>query len=299
MDEMTLVRDLADDTPLPDAAALAAVRSKLMVEIAPRRRRKFRVVGMTSVGVAAAAAVALVVTSLSGTPRGPDQAVPPPTVQAPKVLNAAAVLDYAAEAALTGSVPRPDQYVYMKTVTRSGTFEQWSAVDGKRSGHIISSIPEMPGGPTPPCLKVGLSVPGPHGDKKSTQCVAEGGYLAADPQTAEETMRFVQNTLDPGAPPDPKSFVKEAFAMPMMYMLSPQLKAAVFRALKTIRVPGQSIVVREHEHDLMGREGIGLLWQYDGHDVHEFIFDPKTYQLLGTPRAAITTLKAVDHVKQR
>ncbi|TDQ05013.1 CU044_5270 family protein [Labedaea rhizosphaerae] len=292
MDEMTLIRDLADDAPLPDAAQLADVRAKLMTEIEPRRRRRFRLVGVTSVGVAAAAAVALVV-GLSGTPRGPDAApTPPPTVQAPKVLTAAAVLDYAAEAALAEPVvaPRPDQYIYLRLQAANGYWETWTAADGKRPGYMIQTIPNAMGktGPTPACGTKPADGP----------CVFASRYVAANPKSVAETMRFVIHREWPGGPVNEANFIKPASRLVAGNLLSPQLKAAVFRALKTTSVGGRPVTVRPHERDFAGREGIGLIWG-SGPGHVELIFDAKTFQYLGGPGGAFTALKVVDHLKER
>jgi hypothetical protein len=218
MDEMTLIRDLADDTPLPDLAQLTDVRAKLMTEIAPRRRRKFRLV-VPTVGVAAAAAVVLVV-GLSGTPRGPDAAQTPPTVQAPKVLTAAAVLDYAAEGALREPVvaPRPDQYLYLKIVSPGGYQERWTAVDGKRPGYTLNTDPNVaiPTAPMPACGT---------GAVRLGRCVVASHYVAANPRTVEETMRFVIGRERPGAAVNETNFFKPAIGLMVDDLLSPQLKA--------------------------------------------------------------------------
>jgi len=272
-----------------------------MADLEPRRRRRFRLVIPATAGVAAAAAVALVV-GLSGTPRGPD-AAPTPTVQTPKVLTAAMVLDYATEAAIADQTPapRPDQYVYTKLVTEHGYVERWTSAGHKRGGYLITTLPGMKGetGPTPACLEVTVAVPTPHGDKYYKECSADGGYLAADPKTTEETMRFLSAAFGMHGEVDPRGFFKSATMALANYLVSPPLRAAIFKALNELRVPGQEIVVREHQRDLVGREGVGLELRIDGHPIQEFIFDTKTYQLLGAPDGAITVRKVVDHLKQR
>lgn len=273
-----------------------------MTEIAgPRRHRRFRVAGWSTVGVAAAAAAAIVVTNLPGTPTTPA-AVPP--VQTPKVMTAAAVLDYAAEAARSepAVAPRPDQYVYTKTVVQDGYVEEWTAVDHKRNGYAIYAEPDHQGdtGPTPPCREYELTIPTPHGDVTTKHCDAESGYLSGDPATVEETVKFVLQQVGMGA--ERTDFIKSAFDLVSEYMMAPQLKTAIFEALKSVQLPGQSITVDPHVRDLAGREGIGLVWHTNGRQkayVTELVFDAKTYQFLGTPRDALVALKVVDHVKQR
>jgi hypothetical protein len=55
------------------------------------------------------------------------------------------------------------------------------------------------------------------------------------------------------------------------------------------------VTVKPHDRDAAGREGIGLVW---GPHI-EFVFDAKTFELLGSPDSARTVMKVVDHVKQR
>src|SRR5262249_20975257 len=119
-------------------------------------------------------------------------------------------------------------------------------------------------------------------------------YVAGNPRSVEETIRLVMQEQAPSQPATTADFVNAANNLIHSNVLSPSLKAAVFRALKTT-----GAVVRPHDRDVMGREGVGLVWLDGGHVVGELIFDSKTHQLLGDKFQAISALKVVDHINQR
>ena len=98
-----MIREFADDAPLPDLDQLAEVRAKLMTELEHRRRRRFRLV--------VPAAVVLVVDGLGGGAPGVTEGR-----GAPVVSEAAQVLNQAADAARKepGAAPRPDQFVHSR-----------------------------------------------------------------------------------------------------------------------------------------------------------------------------------------
>ena len=141
MDDLTLLKDMADRTPLPGAAELAPSRARLMAVIgqptvttavppairSARSRRRLLVSGAAVVGLAAAITGVVALGGLE--PVG----VAPPSASAAEILNEAA----AAARTQPDTPPRPDQFVYTKTRLGNGaTREAWLSVDGSRDGMI-------------------------------------------------------------------------------------------------------------------------------------------------------------------
>ncbi len=114
MDDLRLMRELGDETPLPALAELAPAREKLTAGMTPvrlrRRRTRFLAVGGTTVGLAAAVAAVI-------TPAPVDVVGGPvPVAQAGEVLGRAATA-----ARLQPDLrPRPDQFVYTAVGQGSG-----------------------------------------------------------------------------------------------------------------------------------------------------------------------------------
>jgi hypothetical protein len=94
MDELTMVRDLGEETPEPDAGRLAAGRAALMAEAGRGPRRRRVAYGLALAGLAAAVLVL------------PDSQVPPASPEQ-EMLPASQVLELAATAALAGPDVQP------------------------------------------------------------------------------------------------------------------------------------------------------------------------------------------------
>ncbi|HWS39400.1 MAG TPA: hypothetical protein VN408_42480, partial [Actinoplanes sp.] len=129
MDEITLVRELGDETPLPSAHRLATARRALMSEVAPTTKKNRRWAGLlTAAAVAAVAAVTI--PQFATTPT----AQPAPAPSAVELTPVAAFLNQAAVTAEREKdvVPRGDQYLYLRVIESDGTVsEAWLSIDGK------------------------------------------------------------------------------------------------------------------------------------------------------------------------
>jgi hypothetical protein len=297
MDEMTLIRKFADDAPLPDAGRLADVRAKLMTEIAPRRRRKLRPVGVTGIGVTVAAAAAIVAVTL---PSG----APPPAQ--PQVTPVATVLHNAADVARKrpAVTPKPGQFVYRKMNNGERVIEQWRSVDGKHDGLSMNtpSAPEFPARETIAGCKNGKSEGvNSAGEHKTFPCEPEPGYLDGHVATKSQAFVFVAGTYSVRIEYD--DFIKAALGMIMEHELSPTLRADIFDALATVDdLPDQRVTVDPNARDTMGRPAIALTWTDESAGRSPYgttvLFDPSTYEYLGMPGVPVTT-KIVDHAGQR
>lgn len=283
MDEMTLVRDLGLETPLPDATRLAPARARLLAEARPRRG--FKIVTGTAILAAAAAAVLII-----AVPH--HQATPTSTPSNPTTF-----LYAAADAVLTQPdvVPRPDQYVYVdETMAGGKRSESWYSIDGKHDGlypgpeHVADSPP----GPQ--------KIPGcPHGKpdaipEQGEGCRPDPHYLPDMPTSAGAMVAWLRERN----PNDNEVTITNGIAKDIMYLsetyyLRSSQRAALYRA--AAQIPGLRLVPGQKTLD--GHVGIGVTWEYANGAIM-WIFDPKTHVLLGAPTTT-SHLALVDKVGQR
>lgn len=308
MDDLALLKDMADDTPLPSACDLAPARARLQTVFAtsdtsvttdaptdsalPARRRWRRYVlsGAAVVGLAAAITAVVALAPLE------DAGIQPPSAQA----EAARVLHLAADAtrSLPDVAPRPDQFIYAKTVegdpgTQPVTGEQWRSVDGSREGLYIGSNGWRE--TVPPC------VPGPVKN-------SDGGYvpnacgppayepdLPTDGPAMAEYLRGVMNARPDPNPRVPASMGNEILRILSVSYVRPATLAALFDAIAEL--DGLSVV--EHAEDRAGRSGIGVRWM-DGNRSDTLVFDAETHAFMGMSGYTATLATAiVDEVGQR
>ncbi|WP_432844767.1 CU044_5270 family protein [Amycolatopsis sp. CA-161197] len=283
MDELQLVRDRAEDVPLPDLVELGAARARLLAAVASERSRKtgkrLWQAGAATVGLAAA-----ITAVVSFAPTGDGPLTPPRAAADPvRVLHGAA-----AEALkLPDAPPRPDQFVYVKTQYAYSDREAWISADGKHDGYVKQDGQAFP---LPACVDGKYRVEGannPAANGTEEPCVVMPAYRTDLPTTTDAMFSYLNKNTSGDANAmgkDVQMLVGEAY-------LPPRTKAALFDA--AAKVPGLQAV--DHVSDAAGRPGVGITWP--GHGV-TLIFDAKTYTYLGTTQGAVVGYGIVDRVGQ-
>ncbi|MEU4156163.1 CU044_5270 family protein [Actinoplanes sp. NPDC026670] len=283
MDEITLVRELGEETPLPSADRLAATRTRLMSEIAPpRRTRRWA----SLLAAAAAAAIAAVTVPQIVTPNAQPPTPVPTAAQAPKLTPVAAFLDQAAGAVENEAdvVPRDDQFLYLRFIEWGGTTnEAWLSIDGRHDGWGRDQDGKY------------ATIPGCRAGDDCEVIVRYRADMPTDPAAMVTWLRktaradFGSDSLD--------AVTKFLGTASTRYWMRPAQRAALYRAIGLI--DGVSLV--EGVKDSRGREGVGVAWvptgQTEQHVV--WVFDPKTFRMLGTPESSIDEIALVDRIRQK
>src|ERR1022692_2089558 len=310
MDEMTLLEDMCAAVPPPDAARLAAVRSRVLGDggPAPERRvwpgRSHRERGRTPLlsrprlalggGVAFAVAAAAVV--VGGLPIGGVEFAPS--------ADAAQVLRRAAAVALTQPGPRGRQFVYTAIEGSQGVFrsagtpatvlvQMWQSTDGSRAGTIVAaSCVMLTQGdfsyqhrqPPSPCVLAILP------DKHLPAAASYAG-LRTLPTRPRALLAYIDAHFKPTPFPGEtrarvrwdalQTILRDDVAVP------PKLAAAIFTAAASL--PGT--VLLRHVVDAAGRPGIAVTMQQYGLS-SELIFNPRTYRFTGS--ADVVTSRGSD-----
>jgi hypothetical protein len=205
------------------------------------------------------------------------------------------VLNHAASAAAASAqpVPRPDQFIYVTSVTtyvsteigRSGekswlyrTSRQiWQSVSGQRAG-LLQIVDrgnvKLPWGPVPPAdtgNPAGWTSLPPSSCPGAAPARATYAFLASLPTDPGRLRAWLyqhpdgQNEADAQAWTDIGDMLREM-------LVPPKLAAALFRVAATI--PGATLV--PHAANAVGRAGVAV-----SRSGLELIFDPRTYQLIG------------------
>ncbi|QFZ22235.1 CU044_5270 family protein [Saccharothrix syringae] len=304
MDDLQLVRGLGDETPLPDAAALAPARAKFLAGVAERtaprpRRARFALVGASAVGLAAAAAA--VVALVPGTePAGPggggvavSSAAEDPTGDPVRLLSHAARVARAEPAV----EPRADQFVYTRSRNRQGEREIWLSVDGTHDGLLRQQGDQIP---FPGCRDGRRAVyKGPEPLPGVTEpCEPSPAYRPDLPTDVDGMLAYLGANAS-GEPGSVNSRGKDVFALISEQLLMPASRAALFEA--AARTPGLSVV--GDARDASGRPGVGITWPTPpGSDPRAepvvVVFDRTSYELLGTNSSAILEQFVVDAAGQ-
>lgn len=305
MDELRLLRELGDETPLPDEASLAPARAAFLAGLAGRRRprRRFALVGASAIGLAAAVAAA--VTLLPTSPPAPTapggQAQSTSTGAAAPVTDAVRLLNFAAEAARAEPAvnPRPDQFVYTRSSVDSNggaPLEIWLSVDGTRDGVLHDRGEQIP---VPGCrdgkavvVKGNQVLPGLTDD-----CEPQPAYRSDLPTDVDGMLAYLDANAKPG---NVDSYGKNLLSLMNEPMVPPAARAALYEA--ATRVPGLSVV--PDARDAAGRPGLGITWPPRAGSAPDvkpvvIVFDPTTYELLGTTSYAIVARAVVDQPGQR
>ena len=280
MDEMTLLRGVVEETPLPTTTDLAPARERLMAGLTagqPRKTRKRLILSSaTVVGLAAAITGVVAFGGLESVGVAPPEA------------DAVAFLHQAADAVreLPATPPRPDQFVYTRSETTDGSREAWLSADGEHDGLIRQHGQDIP---LPACRNGRQRVMrGDHDTGMTQRCEAWPAYRQL-PTDTDGMRAYLER--DPGGDFD----ILLHFAIQETYV-SPRSMAALFEVVADY--PGLEIV--EDATDGAGRHGVGLTWAQPA-DQNEvtLVFDRKTHVLLGTEDTAIFEHAVVDAAGQK
>jgi hypothetical protein len=314
MDDLTLVRDLVDDAPLLNQSALAPARARLVAgttATAPvrllRHRSRFALLGGTTIGLAAAVAAAITLVPqnqppVTGTGGLAMTGTSQPAATRPDAVQ---VLNLAAQRVLATpfAVPRPDQFIYARSEGR----ESWQSVDGTRDGLIAIQGSSTP---IPGCrdgrkqvTKGGEFLPG-----VTEECVPEPAYRSDLPTTTDAMLEYLDRNAS-GTPGDVNARGKDILRLVGEALLAPETRAALFQAAS--RVPGLEVVA--DVRDATGKAAIGITWPLPpagpsasappggqgGPKPEVLVFDPTTYEYLGSPTRAAGEVYVVDESGQR
>ncbi|MFF8394803.1 CU044_5270 family protein [Streptomyces sp. NPDC016172] len=303
MNELTELRGLRADAPLPDAVRLAAPRARLTAafrqETRPERaalpRRRMILVGAATAG--ALAVTAGIVATL------PEDGTRASARKGPQVLSAGASADALELAAATvekhdGTEPGPKQWVYEKSTAfvqgKPQSSEEWTRWDGTGRANL-PGIP--PAGDIsdfdPDELQVWY---GPNQEEKWKK---EGyddrsqrqfyRFLATLPSDPDRMMKRIREEHAIGSIKRETRAQRDWREIDVLYrsvMIPPNVQAGLFRALA--KIPGARVTTGVK--DPLGRAAIGVSvthaektpsgWQ----GRQEIFFDPESYAYLGESR---------------
>jgi hypothetical protein len=288
MDEdLILLKDMADVTPLPSHRDLAPARARLRAEFTagPPKRRRLLFAGIAVAGLAAAVAGVVALGGLNGeTPERHTAANnAPPTVTA----GAADILRLAATTLRDqpATPPRPDQFVYTKTQTGSGQVrEVWLSVDGTRDGIVRQYGGDIP---LPGCvdgqaavIKGDEPIPGAF-----EPCTASPAYRADLPTDAAGMRAYLESL---GGEDNINSFGKNIHYLFAETYVSPQSQAALFDMIATV----DGLEVVQDAKDGAGRAGVGVRWSHEGFDM-TLVFDAQTHDFIGISGSDAVVAQAI------
>ncbi|MEU6920753.1 MULTISPECIES: CU044_5270 family protein [unclassified Streptomyces] len=278
MDEMTQLRELRADAPLPDRATLAPGRQRLTEAASPGRRvHRLRADWrIAAVGAAAAITVAAVLGTRLGDAAGPARSGPASTAGTLRLDSPAEVLNRAADALEgrpAGPEPRDDQWIYTKTVR---------AAQESRDGAPATRVEYGPDEWVPYDNSAAAKHGKDSGYRTARQVYRAAAALPDDPARLLAEIRSIYPTGDTTEDP-PEAEAQHSFrAMGLMvgsYPLPPAALARLYRAMATI--PG----VRVTDHlvkDAAGREAIAITRKEDGlHEQREILLDPHGFGYAG------------------
>jgi hypothetical protein len=256
-------------------------------------RRRLALTGALSAVLAAALAVTLTLTASGG--------AQPPGRNFAAATTVAAVLDNAALAALRepAIAPRPDQFVYIKTVAvisdaayrgspavRSvDSTESWTSVAGTRQG---SRLITARNGDDPPkqfrqielwCADGFVHPLGliPRQPCTPRQAAAYKPWL---PATAAGMLAYLAHTdpRDPHPKVHAQNMLEEAFYLLTTTDLTPAQQAAMFHALTKV----SHLAIVPKVTDALGRTGVGIRSRPAHGLTWTAVFDPATFKPLGS-----------------
>ena len=321
MNDMKLLEDFCAVVPAPEPDRLAGIRATLLaaarspavparrprpIQPRPIRPRPIRLA--SSAILAAATAAALVVALASGAPSSP----------AGTAADATQLLQHAAAAALTLPVAAGNQFIYTEGegtatmltgsvphVTNGPTVREtqrmWTSVDGSRAGAITMTAPcaLLPGGgqPGPPLTYADCH---PSISAGSQFNAGLGNYAALEklPVDPAALLNYIKSYYaksyaqaaqawnpPPQAPTSPFPITETQWdwqqiteAIAVVALLPPHAGAALFRALALM--PG--VYLAGNVTDYAGQPGIAVAMKTGPSEAHELIFNPASYQFIGT-----------------
>jgi hypothetical protein len=224
------------------------------------------------------------------------------------VLTVAYVLDNAARAVASSRqpVPRPDQYIYVSSVStdlaqtmeNGGAWESWLystdrriwlSVSGRQAGVLWErqlQNKKLPWGPTPPPI-TGASVSWTPLSAPGTGARDTYEFLTTLPTDPGQLRAWIYGHPDGQQPADEQAWTDIGDMLREM-LVPAKLAAALFRVAATI--PGAQVI--PHVTNVLGRPGIAVA-RYDPgfHANAALIFDSRTYQLLGEGEVLTSPVK--------
>ncbi|MEV6527270.1 CU044_5270 family protein [Longispora sp. NPDC051575] len=328
VDELRLVHELGQDTPLRTADELSDVRTRLMLSFTASQAEP-AVTGRRAGLVVAAANVPAGVT-LTAVPEAVELGTPR-TVRPPRrkfrfalgfglpALTAAAVVagllilapadpitgptqpahaaDILHRAAVSAATlpdvePRPDQFLYVKRTVG----ELWLSMDGTRDGQMTQAgSPEV--SPLPGCRN-GRKATVDRYDKIQPSitepCVPRPAYPKL-PDTADGMLAYLNGEAAGNTSPT-NAAAKEAMDLLEARYLRPKARAALFEALSRF----EGVTVVPDAVDGAGRHGIGIGWSHYGSALQVLVFDKQSHEYLGmSGGGGVSELSIVDAAGQR
>ncbi|MFF5158492.1 CU044_5270 family protein [Streptomyces sp. NPDC000348] len=303
MNELSELRGLRVDAPLPDADRLAAPRARLTAafrqETRPERaalpRRRMILIGAATAG--ALAVTAGIVAIL------PEDSTRASVRQGPQVLSAGASADALELAAATvekhdGTEPGPKQWVYEKSTVfvqgKPQSSEEWTRWDG--TGHA-----NLPG--IPPAGDVSDFDPDElqvrYGPNREEEWKKKGyddrsqrqfyRFLATLPSDPDRMMKRIREEHAIGSVKGETRAQRDWREIDVLYrsvLIPPNVQAGLFRALA--KIPGTRVTTGVK--DPLGRPAIGVSVTYaertpsGWQGKQEIFFDPESYAYLGETR---------------
>ncbi|MFI0508104.1 CU044_5270 family protein [Streptomyces sp. WSLK1-5] len=311
MNELSEIRGLRPDAPLPDADRLAAPRARLTAALRqethrgraalPRRR-------MILVGAATAGALGVTAGIVAVLPEDSPSA---PAGKRPQVLSAGASADALELAAATvekhdGTEPGPKQWVYEKSTVfvqgKPQSSEAWTRWDGTGQANL-PGIP--PAGDIshfdPDKLQVWY---GPNQEEKWKQQGYDDRsqrqfyrFLATLPSDPDRMMKRIREAHAIGSISGETRAQRDWREIDVLYrsvLIPPNVQAGLFRALA--KIPGARVTTGVK--DPLGRAAIGVSVNYAEKTAsgwqgkQEIFFDPESYAYLGQTRNDGETVSA-------
>lgn len=298
MNDMELLYEVAQETPLPDPAELAAARAKLVAAFAaeptagpftavtapsqPLRqpvdpRRRLAVTAIAVVAVSAVVAAILVTVWGASTGNGRLRV----DAAAARVLHRAAL----AALQLQAGAPRPDQFIYTKTESGNGRlYQSWLSVDGTRTGLIRGAGGSLAVIYLPGCRdgrQLRVQAPTAQGGTSGGQsCVPQAAYFPGMPTRPLSLRGYLERTRDisPASAGYLNDFGKTMDELLSQAYLTSGQRAALYDLMA--QTPGFTLV--SHAVDGIGRRGVGVSWSLPNAGGKTLIiFNPKTYTELG------------------
>ncbi|WP_405715835.1 MULTISPECIES: CU044_5270 family protein [unclassified Streptomyces] len=280
MDEMTKLRELRADAPVPGRGALAPGRRRLTEAAASGRRvRRLRADWrVAAAGAAAAITVAAVLGTQLGDAAAPSRSGPASTAGTLRLDSPAEVLNRAADALekqQAGPEPHDDQWIYTRTAQ--------VASQGDQNGSSVGPVTYDPDSWVP-YDNSAAAMNGKDSDYRTAREVYRtADALPDDPARLLAEIRSFYPTGDTAESPAEGKAQHSFRAIGLMaeaYPIAPAALARIYRAMATI--PG----VRVTDHlvkDAAGRESIAITRKEDGgHEQREILLSPHDFSYAGT-----------------
>ena len=284
MDEMTQLRELRADAPVPDRATLAPGRKRLTDAIGGRSRRTLRLRAdwrIASLGaVVAITAAALFVTQIVDT-SDPRQSGPATVAGDLDLSSPAAALGEAADFLERQEVPpepRNDQWIYLREEDPDQE-KQWKEVPAEvRKKMQLSYSPDS---------WIPYDDKAAENDESDTdyRTARESYRIAAGlPEEPEALLAELRKVFPTGDGSDGPREDKDAHSFRALtvllqsYPLPPDALARIYRAMATVKGVG----VTDHLiRDASGRQVIAVTRAYDANTRSEILLDSVDYSYAG------------------